>query len=544
MRRGPAPAETVDRPDPDDSRGPRHLALKTFLCAFVILCGITVLWSFSVPMASAPDESTHMVKAAAVVRGEWLGTQGKGKASAQMTVIVPATYKHTFGNFVCYRFKRDQSASCAPKIVASSKPVKANIRVGRYPPLYYLLVGWPSLLSTAASTLRWMRVLSAIVNSAALAMAFALVRRFRLGIGLFAGLVCALTPVVLYMASTVQPNGLEVSLAALLWTSLLGIYVWDKREPGSRRPPTMLLTTACVSASLLVLVRPLSPLWLAGIVVGSAILVERRHWLTWLSNMTVRIWSAVVAVASALALAWIAGAHALDTQPWTVDKYAHSSLIQQIQAVYGRSGRFLVQMEALVTRSAGPPKGAYVAAFVLFGLLIVVGLIRGNWRERLVLSLSTLGVFITPFVLAVPRMTTYGITWQGRYLIPFAVGIPMIAGMAALDTGRPASAVWRRIAARIFVVGSLATVGIAYWSEVRRYTVGNDGPLDLLRLTHPSWSPLLPVPVVVGATTGLLVVFALWSFALLTRCGRPLPETQAGDEPSDAPSLVSAAHSS
>ncbi|MGO9197547.1 MAG: DUF2142 domain-containing protein [Acidimicrobiales bacterium] len=535
LGRDSAPGDhEVDGRDSGDRLRDRHQGLLTWLPAFALLSILTVAWSFSVPLASAPDEAVHIVKAAAVVRGEWLGVQVPGDDFARMKVYVPSTFRNTLANFSCYRFRSWQAASCARKIKARPKLVAARIRVGRYPPLYYLLVGWPTLLSTSEATIRWMRVVSALLNSAVLATAFALIRRFRLGRGLTAGLCCALTPVLLYMASTVQPNGLEASLGVLLWTSLVGLSIWGRRAASGAGPPTMLVSAAGASASGLVLVRGLSPLWLVGILAVTFVLTPLERWREWLRSSIVRVWTVVVVIASALASAWIIGAHALNTQPWTVNPYRNDSRLTDFQLVIERSGWFVMQMESAVTDDAKVPTIDYIVAFSLLGLLIVAGLWAGRARERIALTLVGLCTWLAPVVLAAPRIPEYGITWQGRYALPFAVGIPLLAGTALLDSPRAvpfgpprAGAVARvlrraRPIAMVLVALAWLQVGVTYWCDLRRYTVGTSGTLDLFDKWNPLWSPVLPLPVLAAGVPLLLLVLTVWCVHLMRRSEQPV----------------------
>ncbi len=490
--------------------------------AWLVISALTILWSLSVPLMSAPDEPHHVVKAVAVWRGEWLGVHAKGFNVATMTVQVPQTYERALGEFDCYRQRSAKPAGCAKPIIASSKIVPARTHVGRYPPFYYLLVGWPSLLSVAADTMRWMRVISALLNSAVLGFGVFLIRRFRMGAGVLVGLCCTLTPVSIYMDSTVQPNGLEVSLGILVAICVIGLARFADQTPDLElRPPRLLIATTGAAASALVLVRGLSPLWLGCLGIVALLLVPWAHWRRWLGLRDVRIWIGVVVVFTALALAWIIGSDALAIQPWAsaINPYQHVSDFREFQLVLGRDGWYAEQMIGKLTRDSQLPIPAYIVAFTALCLMIIVGFVRGTIRERIALGFSFLGSALIPVALAAPRIRTHGINWQGRYIMPFAAAIVLIAAMAAFrpvrDRGR--TVLIARIAA-LMVVATFLLEGVSYWSTVRRYTVGTNGPLNLLSVAHPDWSPVLPLQLLAAVVPVLLGGIAVFFVALLPRC--------------------------
>ncbi len=585
-RLGDSAARAVGSPtSPSNSTpGPPSRGVLVGIVAFVLFAILTIAWSFTSPIGSAPDEPHHIVKAAAVWRGEWLGTHAAGQNIAIMVVHVPETYSGLFNVNKCYRLQPDISAACSPSIPANSTIVPTDTHVGRYPPLYYLLVGWPTLLSTAESTIRWMRVVSCLLNSAILGFAFMLIRRYRMGVGAVVGAVCALTPVAIYMDSTVQPNGLEVSLAFLVSVAVIGLARFasihpvrrGRRDRGSTagddgaadapRPPTMLVNALGASASTVVLVRGLSPLWLGCIGVVALILIPASSWLSWLRLGIFRIWIAILAITSFLALAWIFGAKTLQIQPWASHRnhWKHATFTDEVHVVAARTPWFLEQMFGALTHDAQPGVGAYATAAALFCLLIVAGLIRGSWRERLAILFSVAATLAIPIMLAAPRVRADGINWQGRYIMPFAVEIAIVSGVAAFHS-RTARArarssagavtsptVLRRVIGVLVVLVALTLEAVSFWSALRRYSVSNLGPRDLLKVAHPLWSPVLPVQVLAAGVPVLLLLALVCLMRVLTRSddnysvyprlggGAASATTSgafAGDNPSAGPSV-------
>ena len=113
----------------------------------------------------------HVAKAAAVVRGELTGRLIGGPSSPDGIVRIPAAYANLGTLVRCYQFHADTAASCAPPYRASSRTVPDLIYNARYQPLYYLIVGLPSLFTDSSLGIYLMRLVSAALNALFLALA-------------------------------------------------------------------------------------------------------------------------------------------------------------------------------------------------------------------------------------------------------------------------------------------------------------------------------------------------------------------------------------
>ena len=93
---------------------PQPSGRRVFWLAFTLLMVVTAAWSLASPIAAGPDENAHVIKAAAVVRGDLRGTPspvdpGEGR------VTVPALYALTLTYPECFIFHGARPAGCAPK---------------------------------------------------------------------------------------------------------------------------------------------------------------------------------------------------------------------------------------------------------------------------------------------------------------------------------------------------------------------------------------------------------------------------------------------
>ena len=164
-------------PPPRPTRRPARRRARrrfgaTWLVTFAPLVLISVAWSLAMPLRAAPDESAHIVRAAAIVRGEWIGrSAGPYRSPAETSVRVPGTF--VLGGHLCYVFKPAVPAGCQPPVRSSDAETATATYVGHYPPLFYLAVGWPSLLTSSTAAVYLMRVLGGVLCSGFVALAIA-----------------------------------------------------------------------------------------------------------------------------------------------------------------------------------------------------------------------------------------------------------------------------------------------------------------------------------------------------------------------------------
>jgi hypothetical protein len=226
--------------------------------SFLLLLGLLGIWLLATPPLAAPDEPQHLAKAAAVVRGQFLGPSAEGPRTH---VTLPAGFGDLFGYPGCFAFHTRQPASCAPPVTDRGGPgVDLTTTAGRYPPVYYALVGLPTLVVEGLASDLAARVLSALLCAALLATA--LVWSAAAGGPRLAPVAIALgfTPMVLFLSVVVNPSGLEVAAAAAAWAGLLRLVHTDTAITRG------LLVGAVAVMCALVVARPISVFWMALIV--------------------------------------------------------------------------------------------------------------------------------------------------------------------------------------------------------------------------------------------------------------------------------------
>ena len=456
------------------------------------------------------------------MRGELVGELVDGPHSPFSVVTVPAFYAQLRNVPACYHTHRTVPASCAHLPAPSAKPERVFIYNGRYPPLYYAIVGLPSLLGEGSTPLYLMRLLSAALCSVFLALAFtSLTAWSRRRAGLI-GLVVALTPMVLFLGGVVNPSALEVAAALCAWSAGAAIVLDHKGAP-----PTALVVVLGVSAVVFEATRSLSPFWLALTGLALVGVAELDALLALLRRRPVQLVLGAIVAVGALASAWILVEHATNVYstvsvPYSVPEitilersFEHN--IYYVPDMVGIFGWF----------DTFSPLFTYVAWYGLVGATLLAGVVAGTRRQVGVLVLFVLAILLVPVAISSSQVHRVGYVWQGRDTLPFAVGLPVLAAAiaSARIAGRGAARLVGRAGAAVALVAGLAQYG-AFYEALRRYAVGTAGP-DFGFLSHASWRPPLGIVFVLVAE---LVVLALGVVLVARASGAPPPPAPPGPD--------------
>jgi hypothetical protein len=495
---------------------------RVFGTFFVLYFAIMTVWSLATPLYYSPDEGAHIARAVALVRGELIGQTIGSSSNATTRITIPQVYAVGTSSTGCFSLKVDVSAGCQ-HLTGSAVDVRSTTYVGRYPPLYYAIVGLPSLLVVSRDGPYFMRLVSDLLSAAYLALAVMAVATWSKNRLLLGGLLIAVTPMTLFLSSVVNPNGFEITSATCLWCSGL-IIVRERWE----HPPPGLIAVAASATGGLVLARGLSLLWVALIALILGLTAGWRAIKQIVDSNAFR-WSLVfLTPAMIFAIAWMPIAHSLDEL--SVGPSVNGATgITLAEHIFEGSGGWLHQMIGVFgTLDTPAPLLTYLLWFAALGAVVLVALACARSRLRLALLLLIGLVVVMPVVISFPSAHSYGIIWQGRYGMPLAVGVPLLA--AALI---PRDALTGRMRWRFLVlIGLLTGVGqvAALVQNLRRYTVGLAGSFNIL---HGSWQPPLGTSAVLvtGAVGTVLLVALVWRLFLVVArpCSRPSVALVQGD---------------
>ena len=465
-------------------------ARRVWLVAFLAFFALAAAWALASPLTSVPDEPWHMVKAAATVRGQFHGTpitvveHGRtGNTSVPMTGYrLPTAYSFLTNLHECYYTDPHVAASCAKALTAQSGTALAGTTAGSNNPLYYLAVGWPSLLSGGPVGMYGMRLVSAALSSAMLASAvvtaFQWSRRRRY---LMTAVLAAATPMVLFLNGAVNPNSLEATSAILLWMAVLSLLTDPRPELVPR-----LLTRVGVAALALVSVRQLGPAWALVIIVCAALAGQRGTLRDTLRRRTVWLWTAIVGVVGLGSIAWTARFSVLGS---TAANHPNLTFSVAARQTFAETTAYLRQMIGYFGwLDVQPPYHLASLWYIPVLALLIGACLVGGPREVTALVLLAVSVVAIPVVAQGRQAQTLGYIWQGRYLLAVAAGLPLLAA-AILAKREPRWGWLDRVVNRLpmpVTVSTLVLGFLMFGTTLRRYAVGTRGPWLTL---HPAWSP-------------------------------------------------------
>lgn len=516
---------------PDGLHRRRAIALAAAIAA-VIGC-----WILGNPRSSGPDEPSHMVASAGLVRGDFDGDPLAGNAAVRVFDVPGMVGAPDPG---CWALDPLAPVGCAVVPGLDEQTAPRASTSSNYAPWAYVLPGSASFVPWGAGYAYLARAASAVVPAVLFAVAIARLRR-RGRAPAVAALLGA-TPIVWFTFGTVNPSAMAIGGGLALTAGLL-----DDEEITDR-------WLAVAGWAAVLLARRDGPLWATAIVVTVCALRGARP-----AELFARLGRAqrIVALAvaplpvlsvlergdsglnAALALA-PAGLIAVegvvrlwDRQPTGQHRAAvaiATGLLSAVgltvllslrpggldtdvmQLVIGSTGEHLRQIVGVLGWLDAPvPTFATFLFWAAIGGLAAVAVLERP-RSALVGVLAVIGIVVAAWVLELGQGADYGRYWQGRYSMPIAIGLPLLfawrpAGRHLVD----------RLAVHVAVV-AWVILNAGFIAAQRRWAVGIGGTWYPWR--WDTWgSPIDP---------WLLVVAHLVATAWLTLTVLREPSQQAG----------------
>jgi hypothetical protein len=488
----------------------------TALLGFFLL---SAAWAMITPYDGAYDEHDHVVRAAGVVRGQLLvrpADDTNGRYQDVPRSLIPA-------NFACLR-TGEETARCLGDPPRGHGWERVQTRAGHYLPVYYAVVGWPLAAFPTMTGVVLARLVSALLGAALLALAVVTVwpqRRHRM---LLLALLVGVTPTVISLNGLVNPSGMEIAAAVLLWTALTRLFTASDTDD---EPATHRLVLLCgVGVTTLALLRPAGLAVLALVVVLAAVaLGDRTRIRALLRRPDVRRVAIVTGAAAVVVVGWslAAGVWSVgtdapaDERPWSavirgivMSQFDH--WVRQMIGLFGYSSVYL-PVWTVALWSAGQ------------GLLMVTGYALARRRHAYtIVAVPVLCLFIG-FVVEVAAARVIGPFVQGRFLLPIWVGTFVLGAYAV-------PAVPERVTRRIYTVVTVVWSGamvLGPYLTLRRYEFGRN--VGVAGVDDP-WTPAAGdiAPFVVTAAGIALVAWLVRRYLVTARDNGP-----AQPEPARAP---------
>lgn len=515
---------------------PARTPRRIFLGAFAVFFVLSASWSLASPLGSSPDDPAHLVKAAATARGEINGVSGFVEAAGLQPVRyynVPAAYaalNSPGAPLQCYAFHASVPASCGHSDFSSTALVSVPTTAGHYNPIYYAAVGWPSLFAPGPTGMYLMRLVSALLCSLMLAAAVLLAAQWRRPAFPLLGVACAATPMVLFLDGMVTPNAAEASSSVLAWTAALSITMDPRPELLKRR-----LALLVVGLAVLANARPLGAEWIV-VILAAALIVKRRGALAGMLRSR-----AVWAAGAAAAVAGLVGVG------WSMSHGDNAKVPYQPSFAFGPAAHYaLNQTEWYIKGIVGvfgwldtpSPAVTYYFWLGVITLLMVVAWACGRLLDGLAVLGMLVGVIFIPILAQGVEAKHLGYIWQGRYLLAFAVGLPILAGCIIAQRGIqiPAALQRRVVVAALFLL-ALANFA-SFFHAMRRYTVGLG---KALFFTHVHWQPPGTWFLLVALYAVAVAAFVLLMIAASESRDESRPATAAEEPAPEEPAHAEAA---
>ena len=498
------------------------MTTRTGVILLALVGGIVACWVLLMPPGAGPDEHSHLVRAGAVIRGDW-GDSG--------AYVLPDTYRAPEPS--CYAFDPTISARCASTPIRTGTEVSLVSRATDYPIWSHAVYGMASL-APGLTPLWWARAVGAAFTAGVVTWAL----RTAIGSRPLAAtaVLVGLTPMAWSVFATINPSSFVTAGAVALWVGLLG-----------RARPAINQSLVAVGWAALALPRRDGLIW-AVVTLAIALAATDRSAIEWWRSLGVPV-RTVIGISTLATIIWGATSDARTSQmivlaPLLIvateaGRWWWERPDNTLRARYlGLAGGSIIGAVALALLLSRRPGGwdtnvavdvmaqtddnlveaigvlgwldTPVPWFAVFLWLILVGVLIG------VALLSGLRTVVWAGVLAVTTVATSWVFelyqgnnsatyWQGRYSIPLLIGIPMLL---TLDTERIAGAAagfLRRVDVMVGG-GALLILNIAAWAAARRFGVGTRG-------SHLPWRwglDIQPIPPIV-----LLIAHAALTVALL-----------------------------
>jgi len=482
-----------------------------FLSVFALLVVILGCWTYASPLVAGPDEQAHLIRAYALDHGQ-IGTPTNPPDKVRVDFNVPTSVYYTKIYPGCWQFIDTHPATCTLPWDTSTTPIITNDYVGHYPPLYYSLVGLGSFYSPEPPGLYAMRLLSGVLSATMLALAAYVIARWGRRRSMVMGLYVAITPLVYFLGSVVNPSGFEIATAICIWT-MLCVIALDYRG----NPPRSLVALLGVVSVIFTLIRGLSSFWLFLAALVFIILMSPRQVIALVkTRRDVQYLIGALVASGTVAATWILTQGTLNVLPVGYPVPPKAGMVEVVKLV-------LKQVSFWVRQCVGVlgwldtvfPHFVYQTWYFLVPVLFLIALIRAQWSQRLALCVVGGLAIVVPIAIVARQAHVLGIVWQGRDSMPLTVGIVILS--AAL-VGRPGSTLPLARLAMMATVCAIALVNmVAFYSNLKRYAVGRHGP-RLFFLHNQGWSPptgQVPTLVVFGLATTLLaalLVTWIWQF--------------------------------
>lgn len=498
--------------------------MSTWLLIFIGLSA----WALVTPYWSDIDSNSHIPKAYAVAHGDIFRlTPAPAKDGLGTSTIVqyPTGFARSLHRSLCYVRRPAANASCGQAPTDDYVPISVPTQAGRYNPLYYFVVGFPSLFLRPDLALYAMRLISAAFVSLLLAWAVAAARLTRRpGISL-AALALTVTPELAYLGGCVNPNTVEI--CGLIAAVSCGLATLTPTLTGTDR--ASLFRRCLLGLSAAVVTRSISPVWVAAgvlilIAAGGLPLIRAAF------QPPHRKWVFFGIGATVLSVAWTLLSGVVAFRP----PRAHLGLLTRIGLAAAHQWKTMAQQVGNLGWLEFPVPTVLVLLYIVAVVIpVVLALFFATAWQRLLVVAVIAASFLLPVLLEALQWNGNGPIWQGRYTLPLSVQILLVSAFC-LSSSRRLGLFGERWTALLlsgsmvlYMLVQIITFGL--WTH--RNVAGTRTPFSL----NGPWMPPISGTMLVLTwsamvlTFGTLAITHLWRPQILDLPGPLRPEPDRAD---------------
>ena len=476
---------------------------------------LTLAWSMTSLPFSAPDEAPHYLRALSIANGNLLGPHVRYPVGGFTPLAEAFVQADTRGVLTPARLSPlDVTCVNGRPDTGPGRCVEAT-PTGDYYPLGYLAPAVAIGLSRNVGTASWVgRVASAAVATAFIVLALMLLWS---GTGWsLLGPSLAITPMVLFVDSVINPSGLEIAACLAFAAAILRV----ARDPDG--PPRWVWASAALSGTAAILAWQAGPAFVAADLVLLAGLVGRAGLRRLFRSRRIEVVGVVTALlAAVVTYAAYAGISGVAHTPFGIHPVIaslHAGVDQLPQILRGAVGSF-------ASLTIDLPTWAYWLWWLLALGLGIISLWLGTARERVMLAAAVAFALIFPVLSYAWVQRHSGFGMQGRYVLPVLMLVPLLAGEILRrrmeDYGTHSVAVWTARAGFTLVALFQA---YAWWTNAR---ISSGNPSAVSFYAHAAWVPPL------GWLPWILIA-ALGALGLVACAAIPLNREVSLSEPSFA----------
>lgn len=464
--------------------------LRLWFVYFLFISTMSIGLSLITPHYGGPDEKAHFV---------YLYNLFNGSIPMDSDVQdVPEWILDA--DAACWAFNTNQSAHCAGKVDTSdTSPTKHSTPAVNYPPLYYLLVGWPIKFLSGTTALRAIRFLSSILFStlAALGLSFLGSHNTRRRTNLLA--LIMISPSVYVLSGFVQPQALEIGSAIALAGILLPL-AYTPEESKYR------LKWAIPITFLLVASRTTGMWWALMICILVLISLKRSDIVALIKKPILWIFVTTSALWCSLSLWWTLG-----TKDW-YEFHANRVTLHSCDvfecilpnALESYQFRFMTAVSGHL--DAWPPDTYIHLYWMTIAVIVFISLLVDMKKTLIVTFCVDFIYLVSAVILSISWVDIYGgPIWQGRYALPLVVPYLIAITNIIYQSQKIKPPLYRWLNRISSIVLSLLFLTLAL-GATQRFWSGTGSGIDLLH--GPFYAPL-------HAQIGL----ALCILASLALCG-------------------------